>query len=100
MNIKILFYFTSTLYLVTNDIIDQTYETRKNISRSLIMQWFGSYIVQKTWADTWLIHGLSHYIAGLFLKRHFGNNEYRYRLRKVCPIYNRFIIKIKNSNNQ
>ncbi|OUM63817.1 hypothetical protein PIROE2DRAFT_29498, partial [Piromyces sp. E2] len=74
--------FMSTLYLVTNDIIDQTYETRKNISRSLIMQWFGSYIVQKTWADTWLIHGLSHYIAGLFLKRHFGNNEYRYRLRK------------------
>ncbi|RKP35306.1 hypothetical protein BJ085DRAFT_22053, partial [Dimargaris cristalligena] len=64
------------------DIIDQTYETRRLLSLVVAEQWFGQYITPKAWSDTWLIGGLAHHLAGLFLKHHFGTNEYLFRLKK------------------
>lgn len=72
----------STELLYPASVIDQTYETRQTLSYSLAAQWVGINIIQKTWADTWLIQGLSLYINGLCLKRLMGNNEYRFRLKK------------------
>ena len=34
-------------------------------------------------ADYWLLSGISKYLTGLFLKKMFGNNEYRHWLKKV-----------------
>lgn len=64
------------------DAIDQVFETRQSLAHALACQWVGINILQKTWADTWLVNGLGLYITGLYLRWLFGNNEYRFRLRK------------------
>ena len=80
----------STLVLCSSDllypasVIDQALETRHILSHCVAFQWIGINIIQKTWSDTWLVHGLSLYITGLFLRRLMGNNEYRFRLKKDC----------------
>ncbi|PWY99756.1 hypothetical protein BCV70DRAFT_162250 [Testicularia cyperi] len=63
-------------------VIDQAIENRQILSHAIAFQWIGINIVQATWADTWLVNGLSLYITGLFLRRLLGNNEYRFRLKK------------------
>ncbi|PIL31521.1 hypothetical protein GSI_06223 [Ganoderma sinense ZZ0214-1] len=78
----------ATLSLVTVDLlygedaIDQVYETRHSLSHGLASQWIGINIQQKMWSDTWLVNGLGLYITGLFMRKLFGTNEYRYRLKK------------------
>lgn len=78
----------ATLSLVSSDVlhgedaIDIVFETRQLLSHALACQWMGINIVQKTWADTWLINGLGLYMAGLFIRKHLGVNEYRFRLRR------------------
>ncbi|THH19678.1 hypothetical protein EW146_g1531 [Bondarzewia mesenterica] len=79
---------TSTLSIVTVDLlhgedaIDQVLETRQALSHALACQWAGINIQPKTWSDIWLVNGLGLYITGLFLRKLFGNNEYRFRLKK------------------
>lgn len=78
----------ATLSLLTvdllhgDDAIDQVFETRHSLSHALACQWVGINIQQKLWSDTWLVNGLGLYIAGLFIRKLFGVNEYRYRLKK------------------
>jgi transcription initiation factor TFIID subunit 2 len=85
----------STLSLVTNDLlhgedaIEQPFDTRHALSHALACQWVGINIIPKAWADIWLVNGLGLYITALFLRKSFGNNEYRYRLRKdMDRVYN------------
>ncbi|RCI03150.1 hypothetical protein CU098_000195, partial [Rhizopus stolonifer] len=89
----------SSRLLHPSDVIDQIYSTRRELSQALARQWFGIYIVQKSWPDTWLVRGLANLMGSLFVKRHLGNNEYRLRLKKdmeLCcmldinrpPLYN------------
>ncbi|KAI0323074.1 hypothetical protein OF83DRAFT_1234654 [Amylostereum chailletii] len=79
---------TSTLCLASvdllhgDDAIDQVYETRQVLSHALACQWAGINILPKTWSDLWLVNGLGLYITALFLRKLFGNNEYRFRLKK------------------
>ncbi|KAI9057062.1 hypothetical protein FKP32DRAFT_1598551 [Trametes sanguinea] len=78
----------ATLSLVTadmlhgDDAIDQVFEARHSLGHALACQWIGVNIQQKMWSDTWLVNGLGLYITGLFLRKMFGTNEYRYRLKK------------------
>lgn len=65
-------------------VIDQAFENRHILSHAVAFQWVGINIVQKTWADTWLIHGLSQHLASMFLRRLLGNNDYRFRMKKDC----------------
>ncbi|KAJ3178561.1 hypothetical protein HDU85_005168 [Gaertneriomyces sp. JEL0708] len=80
----------STNLLLDEDIIDQTFETMRLLIGALTAQWFGHFVVPKTWADTWLTVGLCNYLSGLFLERFFGRNEYKFRLKKdmqrVCEL--------------
>jgi transcription initiation factor TFIID subunit 2 len=79
---------SATLTLAPNDLlhgedaIDQVYETRQVLSHALAVQWIGINIIPKTWSDLWLVNGLGLYITGLFLRKLFGINEYRFRLKK------------------
>lgn len=73
---------TSTELLHGEDMIDQVFETRQVLLHSLACQWAGINIIPKAWSDMWLVNGLGLYIAGLCLRKLFGNNEYRFRLRK------------------
>lgn len=87
---------SATLSLVSidmlhgEDAIEQAFETRHTLSHALACQWVGMNIQPKMWSDIWLTNSLSAYMAGLFLKKLLGNNEYRFRLRKdmdrVCEL--------------
>ncbi|WFD29826.1 hypothetical protein MSPP1_000839 [Malassezia sp. CBS 17886] len=80
----------STLAVCSSDllhpvsVIDQAFENRHILSHAVAFQWVGINIVPKTWADTWLVHGLSQHLAAQFLRRLLGSNEYRFRLKKDC----------------
>ncbi|PKI83009.1 hypothetical protein MVES_002777 [Malassezia vespertilionis] len=80
----------STLAVCSSDllhpasVIDQAFENRHILSNAVAFQWVGINIIQKTWADTWLIHGLSQHLASMFLRRLLGNNDYRFRMKKDC----------------
>ncbi|KAG9000448.1 hypothetical protein FRB94_005418 [Tulasnella sp. JGI-2019a] len=79
---------TSTMSIISNDLlfgedaIEQVFETRHSLAHSLACQWVGINIIPKTWSDLWLVNGIGLYIAGLFFRQMFGNNEYRFRLKK------------------
>ncbi|KAK7063812.1 transcription initiation factor TFIID subunit 2 [Favolaschia claudopus] len=79
---------SSTFTLLTVDLlhgedaIEQVLETRHALAHALACQWMGINIQPKFWSDSWLVNGLSLYITGLFMKKLFGNNEYRFRLKK------------------
>lgn len=64
------------------NIIDFMYPTTEELTVALTSQWIGVNIVPKKWSDLWLTIGLSHYMAGIFLKKLMGNNEYRFRIKK------------------
>jgi transcription initiation factor TFIID subunit 2 len=64
------------------DVIDQAPETRHILSLALVHQWIGINVIQRTLADTWLIHGLALYLNAQYLRHTLGNNEYRFRLKK------------------
>jgi transcription initiation factor TFIID subunit 2 len=64
------------------EIIDFLYPTTKLLTVALAQQWIGINIVPKKWSDLWLTIGLSHYMAGIFLKKLMGKNEYRFRMKK------------------
>jgi len=72
----------STSLLFSEEIIDQAYETRKILAQALAQQWFGIHIVPKSWPDIWIIVGLTNFVTSLFLKSIFGNNDYRFRMKK------------------
>ncbi|KAG9053325.1 hypothetical protein FS842_008339 [Serendipita sp. 407] len=68
--------------LHTEDAVDPVFESRLILSQAVAVQWFGVNIYQRTWSDTWLVNGLASYISGSFIRKHLGNNEYRFRLKK------------------
>lgn len=72
------------------DIIDPIYPVTYKLANALVEQWLGVSIVPQTWNDLWLIIGLARYKLGIFIRKLFGNNEYRFRLKKdaekVCEL--------------
>lgn len=70
----------STNLLHSNRIIDQTIATRTVLAEAVAKQFFGTFIAMQTWSDAWLPMGISGYLCGLFIKKTFGNNEYRFRI--------------------
>ncbi|KAI1321818.1 hypothetical protein EDD11_000094 [Mortierella claussenii] len=72
----------STALLHSEEIVDQVYETRKLLTQALAQQWFGIHIVPKSWPDIWIMVGLTNFVTSLFLRKMFGNNEYRFRMKK------------------
>lgn len=72
----------STDFLHPANIIEQVYETRRCLGLAIAHQWFGTYIVEETWSDHWLVAGLAGFTASLFVKHNLGVNEHRYRLKR------------------
>jgi transcription initiation factor TFIID subunit 2 len=78
----------ASISLVTTDLlhgvdaIEQAVETRHAVGHALACQWTGINIIPKMWSDLWLVNGLGLYITGLFMRKLFGNNDYRFRLKK------------------
>ncbi|KAF8469681.1 hypothetical protein BDZ91DRAFT_808721 [Kalaharituber pfeilii] len=84
------FSLCSNHLLFAEDVIDPIYDATRKLTYSLAAQWVGVNIAPKEWADLWVVIGIGYYMAGLFLKKLVGNNEYRFRLKKdaekVCEL--------------
>jgi aminopeptidase N len=62
--------------------VDQLYESKRLLIRSIVSQWFGHFVSPKNWVDIWLIVGLANYLTGFGVSKIFGENEYKYRLKR------------------
>ncbi|KAL5016218.1 hypothetical protein ScPMuIL_005807 [Solemya velum] len=75
-------YATMTIYstnlLHSSRVIDQTFVTRRLMATAVAQQFFGCFIAMQSWSDAWLTKGISGYLGSLFVKKTFGNNEYRH----------------------
>ena len=78
----------NTTLLHPPTVIDQTFVTRRVLTECLAEQFFGMFVSIQSWADVWLVHGISIYLASLYIRKAFGNNEYRHwlltELEKLC----------------
>ncbi|XP_042243204.1 transcription initiation factor TFIID subunit 2-like isoform X2 [Homarus americanus] len=63
--------------LCSNRIIDQVYETRKTMALCVAQQFFGCFLSRHAWADAWLTTGIANYLMSLYVKKHFGFNDYK-----------------------
>ena len=87
-------YDTASLSLCSNSIlfgdqiIDPLYETTRELIFALASQWSGIYLTADQPNDSWAIIGIAYYMTDCFLRRIFGNNEYRYQnkvaAQKIC----------------
>eukprot|EP00761_Pharyngomonas_kirbyi_P001975 gb/GECH01001979.1/.p1 GENE.gb/GECH01001979.1/~~gb/GECH01001979.1/.p1 ORF type:complete len:1731 (+),score=425.85 gb/GECH01001979.1/:1-5193(+) len=86
----------ATFSLISEDmildprVIEGTMDTRVEMAHLVAKQFFSQYIVGKRWSDIWLMLGISGYLAGKFMQKVFGDNEYRYFLHQEmkkldCP---------------
>ncbi|GAA6019407.1 hypothetical protein JCM11491_004818 [Sporobolomyces phaffii] len=81
-------FHSAAMALISSDIlhppsvIDQAYETRHLLAHSLAVQWSGVNLIPRTPSDSWLVIGIALHMTSLFLKSVWGNNEYRFRLKK------------------
>ncbi|EHL03525.1 putative Transcription initiation factor TFIID subunit 2 [Glarea lozoyensis 74030] len=73
----------STRLLLSEDIIDPEIESIRTIIHAAATQWFGVGIVPNERSDRWITIGLSHYMAGLFMKTLCGNNAYAFRQKTL-----------------
>ncbi|KAF3898867.1 Transcription initiation factor TFIID subunit [Trichophyton interdigitale] len=78
------FTLCSDRILFPENIIDMMYDSTRRIVHSLAYQWVGINIIPKDPTDTWVITGISYYIADTFMKKIGGNNEYRYRQKLLA----------------
>ncbi len=74
--------------LHSNQIIDQTFITRKVLVNALARQYFGCFVTMFNWHSWWLLAGLAAHLANSYLKKILGNNEYKYivyqEMKEVC----------------
>ena len=75
--------FVSNRLLYPEDIIDHEIEVTRQIVYTLTYQWTGINMIPNTRSDLWLVMGLAHYMTDLFMKKLCGNNEYRFRMKKL-----------------
>lgn len=66
----------------TTTVIEASIELREVLLLALAQQWVGVNIIPREISDTWIVNGLALHIRSLGLRNLFGNNDYRYRLKK------------------
>lgn len=82
--------FASNRLLFPFEALDPIFPSTYALALGLVEQWLGVNIIPSDWSDLWLTIGLARYKLGMFVKKLFGNNEYRFRLKKdaerVCEM--------------
>ena len=53
-------------------------DSRQVMAAAIAQQFFGCFISMQSWVDAWLPKGIATYLATLYKRRMFGNNEYRH----------------------
>ncbi|GAA5825196.1 hypothetical protein JCM3770_002346, partial [Rhodotorula araucariae] len=81
-------FHSAGLALIASDVlhppsvIDQAYETRHLLAHAVAVQWSGVNLVPRTASDSWLVIGIALHMTGRFVRHLWGNNEFRFRLKK------------------
>ncbi|CAF0780491.1 unnamed protein product [Adineta ricciae] len=68
--------------LYPSTVIEATWHARTQMAFALANQFFGCFITMRSWRDWWLLKGLALYLTNIYTRRAFGNNEYRYNLKR------------------
>ncbi len=69
--------------LYTPDMIEPILKSTEDLSIALASQWSGVNMVPKNWNDMWLTMGISSFMAGQFSRRLFGNNQFKYQMKRA-----------------
>lgn len=64
------------------EVVEPLFTHTETLTIALANQWSGVNIVPKNWKDLWITLGLARFMAQTFIRKLFGNNEYRFRLKK------------------
>ena len=64
----------------------QVYLTRQVFAETIARQFYGCFISIEKWSDMWLKKGISMYLMGLYIKKTFGNNEYRFMIQQEMEL--------------
>ncbi|KAI9811346.1 MAG: hypothetical protein M1827_005506 [Pycnora praestabilis] len=73
----------SNRILFPEDIIEPLDAVTRQLVCAVAAQWIGINIVPKDPTDTWVVVGLARFITDMFMKKLCGNNEYRFRQKKL-----------------
>lgn len=74
----------SSRLLHPENVIDTAQEVTRTLVQTLTTQWLGIQILPKLPEDTWIVLGSALFLADLFMRDLCGNNEYRYRMKKLA----------------
>ncbi|KAG0661565.1 hypothetical protein C6P44_002682 [Monosporozyma unispora] len=72
----------NTRLLYDSTILDQMFSTTDYLSWSIASQWSGINITPLEMNDIWCCLGIAGYMVRQFSKHLYGNNEFKYRLKK------------------
>jgi transcription initiation factor TFIID subunit 2 len=70
--------------LCPEEIIDPEVENTRTLVHALASQWMGVTLVPNERVDRWITVGLSHFMAGMFMKILCGNNEFMFRQKMLA----------------
>lgn len=74
----------SNRLLFSEDVIEPLNTVTRQLVHALAAQWMGVNVIPEIPEDTWVVVGMAYYITDCFLKKLFGNNEYRYRQKQAA----------------
>lgn len=73
----------SSRLLFPEEIIDPIYDSTRALVHALSCQWIGVNIIPSEPSDTWVTIGVAWYITDTFMRKLCGNNEYRFRMKRM-----------------
>lgn len=74
----------NTRLLYNSNILDQMFTTTDLFAWSIASQWSGINITPLEMNDIWCCIGMAGYMVKQFSKHLYGNNEFKYRLKRTC----------------
>ncbi|XP_055350566.1 transcription initiation factor TFIID subunit 2-like [Paramacrobiotus metropolitanus] len=67
-------------FLFPKSVIEMNIPSRSIMALGACRQFFGMYLTPASWNDLWIVNGVAQYLHGLYYKKYFGNNEYRFQM--------------------
>ena len=75
-------YILPEKYIYNENIPDISKFQLKILSKLFISNYIGSLIIEKSYADFWIINGLENWLSNLFLKKLFNHNHIKIKIYK------------------
>jgi transcription initiation factor TFIID subunit 2 len=76
--------------LFSEEIIDPLYKMTRELVFALASQWSGVHITPSQQSDLWATIGIAYFMTDTFLRKLFGNNEYRFQQKiasqRICEL--------------